>query len=91
MTPRAAGSSPVISGLHAAARGRWFPDSLETHCISWCKSAGAEGAGDATSAFIHPAVMNVVIDGLYREYTILPATPERVWMAVGEHKRLNTL
>jgi carbon-monoxide dehydrogenase large subunit len=39
--------------------------------------------------------MNAIIDGLYREYKIehidMPATPERVWMAIREHERLHTL
>ena len=45
--------------------------------------AAAAGAGQA--------VVNAIVDGLWREYKIdhidMPATPERVWIAISEHRR----
>ena len=42
-----------------------------------------------------PAVMNAVVDALYRAYKIrhvdMPATPERVWAAIRERQRMHTL
>ncbi len=40
-------------------------------------------------------VMNAILDALYRAYRIrhvdMPATPERIWGAIREGKRLHTL
>jgi carbon-monoxide dehydrogenase large subunit len=40
-------------------------------------------------------VVNAIIDGLWREYRIdhidMPATPERVWVAIREHQRRHSL
>jgi aerobic carbon-monoxide dehydrogenase large subunit len=42
-----------------------------------------------------PAVMNAVLDALWRAYRVrhldMPATPERVWAAIAEGRRLHTL
>ena len=42
-----------------------------------------------------PAVVNAIIEGLYREYKIdhidMPATAERVWIAIREHQRRHSL
>jgi carbon-monoxide dehydrogenase large subunit len=39
--------------------------------------------------------MNAVIDALWREYHIdtveMPATPERVWVAISEHEKRHRL
>ncbi|MCT8267384.1 xanthine dehydrogenase family protein molybdopterin-binding subunit [Afifella sp. JA880] len=47
---------------------------------------GIKGAGEAGTIGATPAVMNAVVDALYREYGIrhldLPATPLRVWNAI---------
>ncbi len=47
---------------------------------------GVKGAGEAGAIGSCPAIINAVIDGLWREYGIdhidMPATPERVWTAI---------
>jgi aerobic carbon-monoxide dehydrogenase large subunit len=70
--------------------------SFETHNVP-CKTnpLGVKGAGEAGAIGSCPAVVNAVIDGLWREYKIdhidMPATPERVWMAIREHERRHRL
>lgn len=65
--------------------------TFETHnvpCVT--NPLGVKGAGEAGAIGSCPAVMNAIIDGLWREYGIdhidMPATPERVWMAIREHE-----
>jgi carbon-monoxide dehydrogenase large subunit len=52
---------------------------------------GMKGAGEAGAIGSCPAVVNAIIDGLWREYGIdhidMPATPERVWTAIREARR----
>ena len=52
---------------------------------------GVKGAGEAGAIGSCPAVMNAVVDALWRAYRIrhidMPATPERVWAAIEEGKR----
>ena len=56
---------------------------------------GVKGAGEAGAIGSCPAVMNAIVDALYRAYRIrhvdMPATPERIWAAIREGKRLHTL
>ncbi len=56
---------------------------------------GVKGAGEAGTIGAAPAVMNAVVDALWRAYRIrhidMPATPERVWAAIHEGRRLHTL
>jgi carbon-monoxide dehydrogenase large subunit len=56
---------------------------------------GVKGAGEAGAIGSCPAVMNAVVDALWRAYRIrhidMPATPERVWVALQEGRRLHTL
>ncbi len=56
---------------------------------------GAKGAGEAGAIGACPAVVNAIIEGLWREYRIdhidMPATPERVWTAIQEHRRHHSL
>ncbi len=69
---------------------------FETHNIP-CKTnpMGVKGAGEAGAIGSCPAVVNAVIEGLWREYKIehidMPATPERVWIAIREHQRQHSL
>src|SRR6516164_3630170 len=62
-----------------------------------CKTnpLGVKGAGEAGAIGSCPAVVNAIIDGLWREYKIdhidMPATPERVWIAISEHQRRHAL
>src|SRR5262245_6981186 len=56
---------------------------------------GVKGAGEAGTIGAAPAVMNAVADALLRAHRVrhldMPATPERVWAAIHEAKRLHTL
>jgi carbon-monoxide dehydrogenase large subunit len=66
--------------------------TFETHnvpCVT--NPLGVKGAGEAGAIGSCPAIMNAIIDALWREYGIehidMPATPERVWMAINEAQR----
>jgi carbon-monoxide dehydrogenase large subunit len=52
---------------------------------------GVKGAGEAGAIGSCPAVMNAIIDALWRGLRIahldMPATPERVWAAIEEARR----
>ena len=52
---------------------------------------GVKGAGEAGAIGSCPAVMNAIVDALWRAYRIrhidMPATPERIWAAIEEHYR----
>jgi carbon-monoxide dehydrogenase large subunit len=56
---------------------------------------GVKGAGEAGAIGSCPAVMNAVMDALWRAYRIrhvnMPAMPEKLWAAIAEGKRLHTL
>jgi carbon-monoxide dehydrogenase large subunit len=56
---------------------------------------GVKGAGEAGAIGSCPAVVNAIIEGLWREYRIdhidMPATAERVWIAIREHQRRHSL
>lgn len=62
-----------------------------------CKTnpLGVKGAGEAGAIGSCPAIVNAIVDGLWREYKIdhidMPATPERVWIAISEHHRRHSL
>jgi carbon-monoxide dehydrogenase large subunit len=51
------------------------------------------GAGEAGAIGSCPAVMNAVADALWRGYRIrhvdMPATPERLWAAIAEGRRVH--
>ncbi|MGA7806075.1 xanthine dehydrogenase family protein molybdopterin-binding subunit [Bradyrhizobium sp.] len=80
--------------LPRAADGPSFV--FETHNVP-CKTnpLGVKGAGEAGAIGSCPAVVNAIVDGLWREYKIdhidMPATPERVWIAIREHQRRHSL
>ena len=80
--------------LPRAADGPSF--HFETHNIP-CKTnpLGVKGAGEAGAIGSCPAVVNAIIEGLWREYKIdhidMPATAERVWIAIREHQRRHSL
>jgi carbon-monoxide dehydrogenase large subunit len=69
---------------------------FETHNVP-CKTnpLGVKGAGEAGAIGSCPAVVNAIIEGLWREYKIdhidMPATAERVWIAIREHQRRHSL
>ena len=56
---------------------------------------GVKGAGEAGAIGSCPAIVNAVVDALWRSYRIrhidMPVTPERVWAAVQEGRRVHTL
>jgi aerobic carbon-monoxide dehydrogenase large subunit len=76
--------------------GNTPPFAFETHNVR-CKTnaLGVKGAGEAGSIGSCPALMNAIVDALWRSYRIrhidMPATPQRVWQALEEGKRLHTL
>ena len=80
--------------LPRAADGPSFV--FETHNVP-CKTnpLGVKGAGEAGAIGSCPAVVNAIIEGLWREYKIdhidMPATPERVWIAIREQHRQHSL
>jgi carbon-monoxide dehydrogenase large subunit len=56
---------------------------------------GVKGAGEAGAIGSCPAVMNAIVDGLWRAYRIrhldMPATPERLWRAIEDGQRLHRM
>jgi carbon-monoxide dehydrogenase large subunit len=80
--------------LPRAADGAAF--HFETHNVP-CKTnpMGVKGAGEAGAIGSCPAVVNAIVEGLWREYKIdhidMPATAERVWIAIREHQRRHSL
>jgi carbon-monoxide dehydrogenase large subunit len=56
---------------------------------------GVKGAGEAGTIGSCPAVMNAIHDALWRAYRIrhvdMPATPEKLWAAIAEGRRVHTL
>ena len=69
---------------------------FETHNVPCTTNPlGVKGAGEAGAIGSCPAVVNAIIEGLWREYKIdhidMPATPERVWIAIREHQRRHSL
>ena len=80
--------------LPRAADGPSF--IFETHNVPCTTNPlGVKGAGEAGAIGSCPAVVNAIIEGLWREYRIdhidMPATPERVWIAIREHQRRHSL
>ena len=70
--PRAADGAPFVF------------ETANVPCVT--NPLGVKGAGEAGAIGSCPAVVNAIIDALYREYGIdhidMPATTERVWMAI---------
>ncbi|MGZ8330569.1 MAG: xanthine dehydrogenase family protein molybdopterin-binding subunit [Rhodoplanes sp.] len=56
---------------------------------------GVKGAGEAGTIGACPAMINAITDALWRAYRIrhvdMPTTPERLWAAIEEGKRLHTM
>jgi carbon-monoxide dehydrogenase large subunit len=70
--------------------------TFETHNVPCTTNPmGVKGAGEAGAIGSCPAVVNAIIEGLWREYKIdhidMPATPERVWIAIREQQRRHSL
>ena len=69
---------------------------FETHNVPCTTNPlGVKGAGEAGAIGSCPAVVNAIVEGLWREYQIdhidMPATAERVWIAIREAQRRHTL
>jgi len=70
--------------------------TFETRNVS-CRTnpLGVKGAGEAGAIGSCPAVMNAILDALWRAYRIrhldMPATAERIWAAIAEARRERTL
>ncbi|HET9904823.1 MAG TPA: xanthine dehydrogenase family protein molybdopterin-binding subunit [Xanthobacteraceae bacterium] len=79
--PRASGTPPFIF------------ETQNVPCTT--NPLGVKGAGEAGAIGSCPAIMNAVVDALWRAYRVrhidMPATPERVWQALEEGRRLHTL
>jgi aerobic carbon-monoxide dehydrogenase large subunit len=80
--------------LPRAADGPSFV--FETHNVPCTTNPlGVKGAGEAGAIGSCPAIVNAIVEGLWREYKIdhidMPATPERVWIAIREHQRRHSL
>lgn len=70
--------------------------TFETHNVPCATNPlGVKGAGEAGAIGSCPAMMNAIIEGLSREYGIdhidMPATAERVWMAIERSRREHRL
>jgi carbon-monoxide dehydrogenase large subunit len=68
-------------------------DTRNVPCAS--NPLGVKGAGEAGAIGSCPAVMNAILDALWRAHRIrqldMPATPEKLWSAITEARRLHTL
>ena len=85
-----------LHGLRDAACGRRPVIHFETHNVPCTTNPlGVKGAGEAGAIGSCPAVMNAIIEGLWREYKIdhidMPATAERVWIAIREAQKRHNL
>jgi carbon-monoxide dehydrogenase large subunit len=70
------------------------PFTFETRNVRCATNPlGVKGAGEAGAIGSAPAVMNAIIDALYRAYRIrhvdMPATPERIWAAIRESQQMH--
>jgi carbon-monoxide dehydrogenase large subunit len=84
-------SGQLLSGSfmdYALPRANEFPDIevelLEVPCAS--NPLGVKGAGEAGAVGSPPALINAIIDALSGDgvtHIDMPATPERVWRAIG--------
>jgi aerobic carbon-monoxide dehydrogenase large subunit len=82
---------------YALPRALDSPDfTFETRNVRCTTNAlGVKGAGEAGAIGSCPAVINAIADALWRAFRVrhidMPATPERVWAAIEQGKRLHTL
>jgi carbon-monoxide dehydrogenase large subunit len=70
--------------------------AFETHNVKCRTNAlGVKGAGEAGAIGSCPAVMNAIVDALWRSHRIrhidMPATPESIWRTIGDSQRRHTL
>jgi carbon-monoxide dehydrogenase large subunit len=87
------GSGQLLSASlmdYAMPRAEHAPDFVfETRNVP-CKTnpLGVKGAGEAGAIGSCPAIMNAIIDALWRSHRIrhldMPATPQRIWAAIAQ-------
>jgi carbon-monoxide dehydrogenase large subunit len=95
-----AGSGQLLTASlldYALPRAEEMPMiSFETRNVP-CRNnpLGVKGAGEAGAIGSCPAVMNAILDALWRAFRIrhldMPATPARVWAAIEEGRCIHTL
>ena len=94
------GNGQLVTGTlmdYALPRASDVPNFVfETHNVPCLNNPlGVKGAGEAGTIGACPAVINAMLEGLHREYGLdqldMPATPERVWIAIREHQRQHRL
>ena len=78
---------------YAMPRAEHAPDFVfETRNVP-CKTnpLGVKGAGEAGAIGSCPAVMNAIVDALWRSHRIrhvdMPATPQRIWQAIAQREK----
>ena len=82
---------------YALPRASDTPDfTFETRNVRCATNPlGVKGAGEAGSIGSCPAIMNAIVDALWRAFRVrhldMPATAERVWQALEEGRRVHTL
>ncbi len=82
---------------YAVPRADDAPDfTFETRNVR-CRTnpLGVKGAGEAGTIGACPAVMNAIVDALWRAFRVrhvdMPATRERLWETIAEARRVHTL
>ena len=82
---------------YALPRASGMPSfTFETRNVP-CKNnpLGVKGAGEAGAIGSCPAVMNAIVDALWRSYGIrhidMPATPARIWAAIADEQRTHRM
>jgi carbon-monoxide dehydrogenase large subunit len=82
---------------YAVPRADEVPAIVFETCHVRCRHnpLGVKGASEAGAIGSCPAVMNAIIDGLWRAFRCqhldMPATPEHVWKAIDEVCRVRAL
>ncbi|WP_245431031.1 xanthine dehydrogenase family protein molybdopterin-binding subunit [Rhodoplanes roseus] len=68
-------------------------ETRNVRCVT--NPLGVKGAGEAGTIGAAPAVINAVVDALWRAFKIreidMPATSEAVWATIREHDRMHTM
>jgi carbon-monoxide dehydrogenase large subunit len=78
---------------YALPRAADAPSFVFETCNVPCRNnpLGVKGAGEAGAIGSCPAIMNAVLDALWRGYRIrqldMPATPQRVWQAIAQARK----
>ncbi len=81
---------------YAMPRAEHVPDFVFETRNTPCKTnpLGVKGAGEAGAIGSCPAVMNAIVDALWRAYRIrhvdMPATSQRIWDAIGTARKTAT-